>query len=79
MILRSKSLKELQEDPRAWVWGCGGTMKLEGHHGRFDGRNSPRLLVPRERLPVGTEEMAQELGLSWWLDRRYGQRTRVSV
>ena len=67
--MRSMSLKQLQDDPRSWVWGCGGATGLEGHHGRFDGR---KLRVERSLLPAGLEEFAAELGLGWWLDRRYG-------
>ena len=39
------------------------------HHANFDNR---RLTVPRSAIPQSTEELARELGLTWWLDRRYG-------
>jgi hypothetical protein len=60
-------------DPRSWVWGCGGPTGLGGHHGQLD--TSKRLRVPRLVIPAGTEELAAELGLEWFLDRSYGERS----
>ena len=40
-----------------------------GHHGMLDA--SRTLRVPRDRIPAGTEHLAAELGLTWWLDREY--------
>jgi hypothetical protein len=62
-------------DPRAWVWMCGGPTGIGGHHGRLD--YSRRLRIPRHRIPPETEEFAAELGLGWWLDRTYGERTEA--
>jgi hypothetical protein len=59
-------------DRRAWAWGCGGPMGDGGHHGLFD--HSRRLCFPREAVPAGTEELAYELGLLWFLDRTYGPK-----
>lgn len=58
-------------DVRAWVWVCGGPMGNAGHHGMLDA--GQRLLrIPRVALPLGLEEFAEELGLTWWLTREYG-------
>jgi hypothetical protein len=56
-------------DPRSWVWGCGGPMGNAGHHGMLD--QSRTLRIPREAIPAGTNELAEELGIGWWLDREY--------
>jgi hypothetical protein len=57
-------------DERAWVWACGGPWPgLSGCHGRFD---AFKLRVPREALPAGVEELAAELGMLFYLDRRFG-------
>jgi hypothetical protein len=64
--------EKLAEDPRTWVPGCGGGMGISGHHGMLD--YSRTLRVPRGRLPEGVEEFAAQHGLSWWLDREYGER-----
>lgn len=65
-----RALAVLQADPRSWVWGCGGSMGLGGHHGRLD--TSRKLRIPRNLIPAETEELAAELGLTPWLDREYG-------
>jgi hypothetical protein len=57
-------------DPRSWVWACGGPMGNAGHHGMLDA--SRTLRIPRDRLPAGLEEFAEELGLTWYLCREYG-------
>lgn len=67
-----RPLEALCRDPRGWVPCCGGPMGPGGHHGMLD--VSRTLRVPRGRLPAGLEEFAAELGLSWWLDRTYGER-----
>jgi len=59
-------------DRRAWVWACGGETGVAGHHGMLD--SSRTLRLPRAAIPEGTEELAYELGLMWWLDRTYGSR-----
>jgi hypothetical protein len=67
-----RALRTTQDDPRCWVWGCGGPMGPGGHHGQFK-PDGPRP-IPRHRLPPGLEEFAAELGLEWWLDYTYGPR-----
>jgi len=62
--------QELIEDPRSWVPACGGPCGNAGHHGQLD--HSRTLRVPRHMLPLGVEEVADELRLSYWLDREYG-------
>jgi hypothetical protein len=59
-------------DRRAWVWGCGGPTGSGGHHGMLDCSRTLRLA--RSVIPAHVEELADELGLSWWLDRTYGER-----
>lgn len=57
------------DDPRSWVLGCGGPMGNAGHHGQLDvGRT---LRIPFHALPDGTVELADQLGLLWWLEREY--------
>lgn len=72
-LIPQQQLKRLghdPRDPRSWVYACGGIVGLGGHHGLFD--SSRRLRLRREAIPRGTEELAQQLGLLWWLDREYG-------
>lgn len=69
--LSYRSLRSLIKDPASWVWGCGGPTGLGGHHGQFD---TLRLAVLRERVPEALEVFAAELGIAWWLDRRFGRR-----
>jgi hypothetical protein len=57
------------DDPRGWVWGCGGPMGLSGHHGQLD--TARTLRVPRDRLPAAFVEFLKELGLGWWGEREY--------
>lgn len=57
------------DDPRTWVWCCGGPMGVSGHHGKFD--SSRTLRIPRHRLPAGFVSFMDELGLGWWIDRTY--------
>jgi hypothetical protein len=66
---RRRSLHALLNDPRVWVWGCGGAMGLSGHHGMVD---SHRLPISRSAIPSDLETYAEELGLAWELDRAYG-------
>lgn len=63
-----RSVKNLQDDERAWVPGCGGPSGLEGHHGMLDGF---KLALPRRLLPDAVIEYACELGLLWWIDKHY--------
>jgi hypothetical protein len=59
---------DLVGDPRTWVPAC------RKHHTAFD---DYRLSVPREGLPEALESLCEELGLSWYLDRRYGLQVAV--
>lgn len=67
------ALARLVTDERCWVPGCGGPMGNAGHHGAFK-PDGPRG-IPRALLPAGLEEFAAELGLGWYLDRTFGERT----
>jgi hypothetical protein len=58
-------------DPRSWVVMCWG------HHAQLD--HSRKLKIPRGLLPWAVEEFAAEYGLSWWLDREYGERPPPAV
>ncbi len=64
------ALRALVEDPRSWVWGCGGPMGNGGHNGMLDQSRTVR--IARDVLPDGLEEFAAEVGLEWWLCRTYG-------
>jgi hypothetical protein len=56
-------------DPLTYVLACGGFgYGNAGHHGAFDAR---KLSVPRSALPAGLVELASELRLETWFDRRY--------
>lgn len=57
----------------SWVWGCGGHTGTGGHHGMLD--SSRTLRLPRNTLPVETEELALREGLCWYLERTYGPKT----
>lgn len=70
--LPSLRAQEAIEDPRSYVMACGGLQGVSGHHGMLD--YSRTLRVPREALPPGLEDLAEELGLGWYLDREYGER-----
>lgn len=71
-----EQLEALVWDPRVWVPVCGGPTGIGGHHGMLDYSRTVR--IPREILPAGLEEFAREHGLSWSLDRDYGQRELVT-
>lgn len=71
-LVPKQTLKREGGDPwdvRSYVYACGGIMGLSGHHGELDGY---QLTVPREALPEAVEALCAELGISWWLDRRFG-------
>lgn len=70
LLRRELGWRLRRDDPRTWVWGCGGSMGIGGHHGQLD--QSRKLRIPRDVLPGELEAFASEFGLSWWLDREYG-------
>lgn len=74
--LAHRTLRELVDDERSWVPCCGGAMGNAGHHGALDVARTLR--VPRGRVPSWVESFAAELGLTWWLDREYGEREAVA-
>lgn len=69
-LLRRVKRRDLIDDPRTWVWACGGPMGNGGHHGQLD--QSRTLRFPRWAVPSSLEALMVELGLDWWLDREYG-------
>ena len=68
-LLRREGHLAAIDDPRSWVPACGGLTGSTGHHGAFDYARTLRL--PYDALPAGTIELAEELGLDWYLDRTY--------
>jgi hypothetical protein len=68
-VLRREGYARLIHDPRTFVMACGGPTGIGGHHGELDGYD---LAVPRWALPPGLEDLAQAIGMDWFLDRRYG-------
>lgn len=66
-----RTLRELQDDPRAWVPGCGGPTGIGGHHGLVDQTAIRPLSIARAQLPPEVEDYAAELGVTWWLERTY--------
>jgi len=75
-LLRHEHLEHLIDDERTWVPACGGMTGLGGHHAAHDPMLSARreLAVPRWAIPEELEQLMSGVGLSWWLDRRYGER-----
>lgn len=69
-LLRRQGHPDAIDDPRSYVWACGGPCGCSAHHGAFDVARTLR--VPRAAIPAGVEELAAELGLLWYLDREYG-------
>ena len=68
--------RALLEDPRLWVWCCGGGVGLSGHHGQLDSSRSIR--IPWHQLPPEFIELVDELGLGWWATREYGPRSEAA-
>jgi hypothetical protein len=72
-LIEKQALKRRGHDPwdeRAWEWACGGPWPgLSAHHGEFD---AYKLVVPAEELPVALLELAHEIGMVPYLERRYG-------
>lgn len=71
-LLKREGHEALIPDSRTWVWACGGLVGSTGHHGQLD--YSRTLRIPRAALPAAVEAVAAEMGLTWWLEREYGQR-----
>lgn len=59
-------------DARLWVPACGGWQGNGGHHGMLD--HTRTITLPRSAIAEETEELVAQLGLTWWLDREYGER-----
>lgn len=57
-------------DERLWVPAC------RFHHGQFD---NYRLTVPPESLPESLIALCEELGLDWYLSRRFGVPEREAA
>lgn len=68
-VLKREGFPQLCVDERTWVWAC------RWHHTQFDHRFG--VIVPRSALPVELEKLCEEIGLGWWLDRRYGEPVRA--
>lgn len=52
--------------PATWRPAC------RRHHSMLD--HSKKLRIPREAIPAETEAWAAEHGLTYWLDKTYGER-----
>jgi hypothetical protein len=67
------SLRDLLEDPRTWVWGCGYSSAHRGHHGQFkpDGPKG----IPLSLLPEGYTRLMAELGLWWYVERTFNRKS----
>jgi hypothetical protein len=72
-LIEKQALKRRGHDPwdeRSYVLACGGPWPgLSAHHGEFD---AYKLIVPAEALPVALLELANEIGMVPYLERRYG-------
>lgn len=64
--LAHRSVSDLVNDPRSWVPCCGGLTGIGGHHGRLDGRQ-----MSLGQIPNGFMEFCDELGLRWFIEKRY--------
>jgi hypothetical protein len=69
--LKKEGHPELCPDPRTWVPAC------RWHHTQFDGHFGVQ--VPRSALPVELEKLCEEIGLGWYLDRRFGERVEEAA
>lgn len=63
-VLRREGHEALIPDERTWVPAC----RL--HHSSWD--SFMGVVVPRAALPAAFVALMQEIGLSWWVERRYG-------
>lgn len=68
-LLRKEDRRDLIPDARTWVPAC------RFHHVELD--NYRGLIVPREALPPELEKLCEEIGLDWFLTRRYGPHRAV--
>ena len=69
-FLKREGLGRFVNDPRTWVWGCGGITGCSGHHGAHDYAKTVR--IPRHLLPAAVEQFAAEHDIEWKLGREYG-------
>lgn len=65
-VIARMSLRELKDDRRTWVHGCGGAMGNGGHHAEFDGY---KLKVPYSAIPPETIAFVDELRLLAMFER----------
>lgn len=70
-VLKREGFSHLCGDERTWVPAC------RWHHTQFDRRLG--VTVPREALPLELLKLVEEIGLMWWIDRRYGESQAVVV
>jgi hypothetical protein len=70
-VLKREGFSHLCGDERTWVPAC------RWHHTQFDRRLG--VTVPREALPAELLKLVEEIGLMWWIDRRYGERREVAA
>lgn len=70
--LAHRTVDELINDERTWVPCCGGLQGNSGHHGQLD--HSRTLRITREQLPAMVRHFAEELRLTWWIEREYPER-----
>lgn len=70
-VLKREGFSHLCGDERTWVPAC------RWHHTQFDRRLG--VVVPREALPAGLLKLVEEIGLTWWIDRRYGESRKVAA
>lgn len=72
-LLEKQALRRRGHDPwdlRSYVLACGGPWPgLSAHHGEFD---AFKLRVPAKALPETLIELAEEIGMVPYLERRYG-------
>lgn len=70
-LLRREGHDALIPDERTWMPAC------RFHHGQFD--NYRGVVIPRERLPEAFLSLMDDLGLLWWVDRRYGRENAADA
>lgn len=71
-VLEREGHGDVVWDPRSWVWVCGGIgYGNAGHHGQMDHARSLRIGI--EMLPTGFLELMEELSMTWWIVKHYGE------
>lgn len=61
-------------DERSWVYGCGGSFGIAGHHHEFDHQG---LVIPLERLPDTFLAFLNDYGLDWYAPKHFPKESAL--